>query len=847
MKLEAGEASTPNGTHLIRRPRLTTLLEAVSARIILLVAPAGYGKTILAREWLDERPHAWYRGNAATGDVAELALGMATACATIIPGAADRLMACLRVSREPADEVHRLADLLAEDLGSWPPEAWIGFDDYQFACDSDSAEMFVELLLQRSDIRVLVASRSRPRWATARRALYGEVFEVGRSLLAMTREEALDALRHRSNDTASSLLSLADGWPALIGIAAHSPGVDMPGLVFPDELYAFFAEELYNAASVTVQQALRRLSLAPYLTLDIVETLVDGEATPLLAEGVERGFLIKVSHDRFELHPLLRLFLESKFRRRHDDPTGRRVNNLVHVLISLEEWEAVFALALRLGDDAILVRLFEAALSQALDEARLATLKRWIAVATGRGIDSPVIDLADAELTFRQGQLPRAEALACQAARRLDKKSHLRSRALWISGTTAHLTYRDEASLKYFRSASAAATNLADRRQALWGEFLATESLERGMEAEALLRRFIQISGRSVDDLLRIAAGKFRIAQLNGAIGQALRENESLIHVVSRSRDPLIRSSFLNTFVAMLTFAGQYERAVQEGEEEIRFALASSLDFVLPFAYLLTATASLGLRDMRRCRANLNSCRRVWTGNHFIGCNMSILHARLQLASQQPDQALKTLEDGQSLAKVCKSMEAEYFAWWSLAHAAASNHDDATELAARAEACSTRIEVSALTPWIRVILACEAGDSADVMAESAFATTLQTGNVDAFVAAYRACPRILMLIVEKEQFAESLREILHSARDHALAATAGLRLRPGPVRAGPLVLTKREQEVIELVSQGLTNKQIARALFITEATVKVHVRKICQKLGVRSRTEAAIRAAELSG
>ena len=326
-----------------------------------------------------------------------------------------------------------------------------------------------------------------------------------------------------------------------------------------------------------------------------------------------------------------------------------------------------------------------------------------------------------------------------------------------------------------------------------------------------------------------------------------MKENEPLIHIASRSRDPLIRSSFLNTFVALLVLTGQYERAASEGEEEIGFALTSSLDFVLPFAHLLIATASLGLRDMRRCRTNLNNCRRVWTGNNFIECNMTILHARLQLVSQQPDQALKTLEDGQSLAKVCKSMQAEYLAWWSLAHAATSNHNEARELASRAEACSKRIEVSGLTTWIRVILASEASDSADALAKNAFATTLQTGNVDAFVAAYRVCPRILMLVAERADYTESLREILRSAHDHALATTAGLRLRPEPTRNGLSALTRREQEVIELVAQGLTNKQIGRTLYITEATAKAHVRKICQKLGVRSRTEAAMRAAELSG
>jgi two-component system, NarL family, nitrate/nitrite response regulator NarL len=53
-------------------------------------------------------------------------------------------------------------------------------------------------------------------------------------------------------------------------------------------------------------------------------------------------------------------------------------------------------------------------------------------------------------------------------------------------------------------------------------------------------------------------------------------------------------------------------------------------------------------------------------------------------------------------------------------------------------------------------------------------------------------------------------------------------------------LSKREQEVFELLGQGMTNREIASALYISEVTVKVHVRHILKKLGVRSRTEAAL-------
>jgi DNA-binding NarL/FixJ family response regulator len=53
-------------------------------------------------------------------------------------------------------------------------------------------------------------------------------------------------------------------------------------------------------------------------------------------------------------------------------------------------------------------------------------------------------------------------------------------------------------------------------------------------------------------------------------------------------------------------------------------------------------------------------------------------------------------------------------------------------------------------------------------------------------------------------------------------------------------LTPREREVLELVGEGLANKQIARRLSISEKTVKAHLTSVFQRLGVGSRTEAAL-------
>ena len=63
--------------------------------------------------------------------------------------------------------------------------------------------------------------------------------------------------------------------------------------------------------------------------------------------------------------------------------------------------------------------------------------------------------------------------------------------------------------------------------------------------------------------------------------------------------------------------------------------------------------------------------------------------------------------------------------------------------------------------------------------------------------------------------------------------------------ADVLKLTKRQCEVLTLLARGLSNKEIARALDIAEATTKIHMAALLRGLGVRNRTEAAFKAANL--
>ncbi len=61
--------------------------------------------------------------------------------------------------------------------------------------------------------------------------------------------------------------------------------------------------------------------------------------------------------------------------------------------------------------------------------------------------------------------------------------------------------------------------------------------------------------------------------------------------------------------------------------------------------------------------------------------------------------------------------------------------------------------------------------------------------------------------------------------------------RRGRDRLPPTPLTKREEQILQLLAEGLSNKEIAQKLYLQPQTVKNYVHLILQKLGLRSRLE----------
>lgn len=100
-------------------------------------------------------------------------------------------------------------------------------------------------------------------------------------------------------------------------------------------------------------------------------------------------------------------------------------------------------------------------------------------------------------------------------------------------------------------------------------------------------------------------------------------------------------------------------------------------------------------------------------------------------------------------------------------------------------------------------------------------------------------------LLKDSEPAEVLAGIRAAAAGHApLDPRVARTLLPGRSPAPGADLSDREREVLDLVAQGMANKQIAHRLGISERTVKVHLGSVFRRLGVADRTSAALWARE---
>jgi LuxR family transcriptional regulator, maltose regulon positive regulatory protein len=831
---------------IIERPRLTRLLDQATAPIVLLVAPAGYGKTTLARQWLAKRGAntVWYRATRSSGDVAVLASDIAQAASKEFGFSCTRIAQRLRTSSDPNGEAASLGRVLAEDLDPWPDGAWLVLDDYQALSSSQGAEALVQTLVEHGPVRLLVASRARPGWVSTRDVLYGEVFELGQSALAMTHGEAASALEASSNsDHLTGLVALAEGWPAVIRLAALTSTSLRPSLGdVPDALYDFFAEELYRELDDEMQRDVCVFALASTIT-GRLSTALFGERGEAVLQHAERRGLLTRQDAQYELHPLLRQFLLLKLDEFDSSFTDTLAESVCRWEIEEQNWEEAIEIANRFRFGDLLFETIERSLDDMLALGRVASVEKWLQIARTHDPASPTISLAQMELCFRRHQWDEARSHALRLTSLLPEGDPRLSRALHRVGQIGHLDDRHEEAITYLAAAKTAAQTDRDVRVALSSLFLAASDHGDRDGAREILEELKLVPGANADDLLRLSQAEIHLAARWGGIEAELKRQSAALALVDHSVDPVVRTGYLQTWGSALALAARYAEASAIADRQMREARDAGLEWVAPHALELRASAQWGLRDFDGAASSLREAHHL-SGIHsdlHARINAAVLLARVHLAQGAPERALEVTEvDFERVPG--PSMHGDFLAVRALAHSLTGPRDTALSLVAESQTRTDHVEIRVLCAFVQAILEMRAAKdakrtSAQRALTSALTETHATENYDAFVLAYRAYPPLLAEMAALDDAITMACRMRMPSADARLAERAGLRARQRP-KVQSEGLTRREEEVLQLVRRGLSNREIAATLWIAESTAKVHVHNVLRKLGARTRTEA---------
>jgi len=820
--------------HIIERPRLLKLLDDTDARIVLLVAPAGYGKTTLARQWTRGANAVWLDAARAVPDPASLALDLADGLQALFPDAANTTRQRLTAAGAPEADALVLASLLTRQFAA-SGEVRIIIDDFQSVSGDDRCRALLDELVRSGLGHYLICSRTRPDGFLAREVVEGSCAVLDYRDLAFTPTETRLMLPN-DEGRVEELVALSKGWPAVIGVAARrSIPLPRPSRV-EEQLYDYFVGELLLTLPSSAQRTLERLAVTDTPPRALIDA---GSSNPdaLVTAALELAVLQLDGPGRLAFHPLARRFLLQRLNERSPDEVRAAAGDASRYLTSERDWDAAFAVVseFHLPDQG--EALLEACLDDLLAHGRARTLRRWLDTEVFSQ-PSPIVDIARAEIALRDGQFARAEALSARAAGGLTDRPQL-FRAKFLGGRAAHLRENAPRAAELFAQAAEIARTAEARTQALGGLFnAALDSEDRSAAADAAAGLHASVP-QSPDDAVR-----GRIAQIlyGNRLGSRLIDERMVtetLSVLEDVADPMVRTNALNTLAHWHVLTGRYDRARALAELELEEALDFGLSFVVPHGLNILAAAETGRGRFGEALAHLEAARDAAAEDVHVEINAANLEIRILVACRRAEAAVAVpMPD---IPTASPSIRAELLSARALALACRGEAEPAAELAHEALRLSVTSEPRVTAHAVLAICAQTTGDEA---ANQSSVSQLEvavneTGNVDCLITALRSFPKLADAMTDRV-LSRAVAEILRGNSDRSDRQL----VRSLSERRDRELLSAREVEVLALVAEGATNAEIASSLFISESTVKAHLQHVYEKLGVRTRTQAALRYRE---
>lgn len=855
---------------------------SLDARLILIRAPAGFGKTtamaqLRRRYEQDGVRTAWLNLDDADNDVPRLLnyLGLAIeSISALLPDDNGNGPA-----RSDADQTP--GRRLFERLGSLRSPFALFLDEFETLRNPVALAMIGQLIDNLPPgAQLLIGSRQVPDIGLARLRARGALLEVEPGQLRFTAAEASDFLMQRRGlalkpGQVERLHRSTEGWVAALWLAS----VALERRSNTEEFINSFAgsnaaiadylsEDVFAGQSLRVQEFLLKTSILDQLDAALCDAVCGGDDSSSLLEQIERANLFLVpldeEHRSYRYHNLFRDFLKALLKRRHPEWQAGLHRRAAEWFIAEDRPVPAINHALCAEDSSFALPLLERNANSLLGQGRMRLLARWLDRLAPRDRESSLLlRLVHAwAVNFTRGS---AEALALiegiDAAATGDADTLAQLRAM----RPLFLGMRDRIDESYALGVEVLPQIPVKHgfARGMLAQGLANASMMLGRHAEA--RAFADEARRAQfgqDARLQMVFAETVDASIDLMQGRLQQALVRLRQATEVSGDDLLGSSNRNVYPGVLLAEAIYETGdVSRAERGLGMFLPLARQLGLADQLIISHTLYARIvGDRGDSERALQILAELETAGYQHGLPRVVASARIERvraliargdftgAQDQLNQSGEAVLWQQVAARFyiandLITLEIGRLRW--LVRSGAARQALPELKAALEEAEAGHRQRRALK--LRMLLA-EAlhRDTQKKAAMRMLSRALEAASAEGFVSSFMeegpVLHEMLRELLQSRQHEDSFREdeplnrhlqrVLQSGRSMVVADNDG--------RSAMLAeaLTRKELQVLELLAKGYSNNSMAEKLFVSETTVRTHLRNINVKLQAGNRMQA---------
>ncbi len=876
---------------LVPRPQLWERLEqGLDGQLIIVAASAGYGKTTLISSWLENRavssgkamPAAWLSLDEYDSDLGVFLRYCAAALSTLFPEACPETLALLQAPQQ--SPLATLINTLSNEIDTLPRDFILVLDDYHAIRGEAVPDMLVALTQHWPHrLHLIIVTRHNPALPLARLRAKGQLAEIRAPDLRFTSEETAEYFRRTlqrplSPKVHAQLEQQTEGWIAGLHLAtvALQQGMDAATLAIPgsvdSHITAYLLNEVLDQQPRDIQQFLLKTSVFERWCVPLCDQVVRAgptdRGTQARLEWLERTnfFLIPLDDRRewFRYHHLLR------------DVLRRRALTLLGTdqIGDLHRQAAAWFAGQGLLEDALqhslvardfdqVARLMRDGFCEVLNQQDRATLERWL-------------NLLPAEIIEQRAWLLMIKAAALHFAARMDALLKTVEQIETLIPTDATLQAEDDVPLlhglqllmlgqdAYFRNEFEHCVAYLQESLALLPEawtyahngciiYLGMNLQAMGQEqaAEQFLWKQHETLREKTKDSTQILVALCSNALQAGQLEQARQAGELALEQAQRFNLQLM-SGWAHYFLGLIAYLwNDLETAVRHFSEiaDRRFAIQAR---IARHGLVGLAHTQLAQGHLAGAGETVNLLRQYDIGVLGVETEQTrSLHAQLQfqqgdrrnafrwadaLSAEIPDQPLLWLHfEHLTKARLLLSRGEN-------GDASSALHIIETfdEIAERTH--NTRVKILLLI--LRAEALDQQGETDAALAALHHAIELaRPGDmIRPFVDQGSRVQQLLACLSEPPVAHDFIRRLLAAFPE---AESHSPQIISPPIE--PLIepLTPRELDVLVLMHERLSDKEIAQKLGISPDTVKRHSANLFGKLGVNKRQAAVAKAISL--